>query len=49
MFGKVLKVMVLNDIECNYFDKVCNGSFIKVFRNCGFDIDKIIFEINDND
>ncbi len=32
-----------------YFHKACNGSLIKAFRNCGFDIDKIIFETNDND
>ena len=49
MSGKVLKVMVSNDIERNHFDKACNGSLIKAFRNCGFDIDKIIFETNDND
>ncbi|MGV1143304.1 hypothetical protein ACV56Z_03945 [Staphylococcus aureus] len=41
--------MVSNDIERNHFDKACNGSLIKAFRNCGFDIDKIIFETNDND
>ncbi len=38
--------MTLNVI---IFDKACNGSLIKAFRNCGFDIDKIIFETNDND
>lgn len=32
MSGNVLKVLVLNDIERNYFDKVCNGSLVKVFR-----------------
>ncbi len=46
---KDLEVMVSNDIEPNHFDKACNGSLIKAFINCGFDIDKIIFETNDND
>ncbi len=32
MSGKVLKVMVSNDIERNHFDKACNGSLIKAFK-----------------
>ncbi|EKU50482.1 PolC-type DNA polymerase III [Staphylococcus massiliensis] len=47
--GNVLKVMVSNDIERNHFDKVCNGSLVKAFQNCGFDIDKVIFETDDSD
>ncbi len=48
MSGKVLKVMVSNDIEPNHFDKACNGSLIKAFRNCGFDINNDL-STNDND
>ena len=44
MSGNVLKVLVSNDIERNHFDKACNGSLIKAFRQCGFEIDKVVFE-----
>ena len=33
MSGNVLKVMTSNDIERNHFDKVCNGSLVKLFVN----------------
>lgn len=48
MSGNVLKVMTSNDIERNHFDKVCNGSLVKAFQKCGFDIDKVIFETDDS-
>ena len=48
MSGNVLKVMTSNDIERNHFDKVCNGSLVKAFRKCGFDIDKVVFETDDS-
>ena len=48
MSGNVLKVMTSNDIERNHFDKVCNGSLVKAFRKCGFDIDKVVFEPDDS-
>ena len=48
MSGNVLKVMTWNDIERNHFDKVCNGSLVKAFQKCGFDIDKVIFETDDS-
>ena len=48
MSGNVLKVMISNDIERNHFDKVCNGSLVKAFQKCGFDIDKVIFETDDS-
>ena len=32
----------------NHFDKVCNGSLVKAFRKCGFDIDKVVFETDDS-
>lgn len=44
MSGNVLKVLVSNDIERNHFDKACNGSLVKAFRQCGFEIDKVVFE-----
>lgn len=44
MSGNVLKVMTSNDIERNHFDKVCNGSLVKAFRKCGFDIDKVVLK-----
>lgn len=44
MSGNVIKVLVSNDIERNHFDKACNGSLVKAFQKCGFNIDKIIFE-----
>ena len=53
MSGNVLKVLVSNDIERNHFDKACNGSLVKAFRQCGFEIDKVVFETdstnNDDD
>ncbi|MGX0915170.1 DNA polymerase III subunit alpha, Gram-positive type [Staphylococcus hominis] len=48
MSGNVLKIMTSNDIERNHFDKVCNGSLVKAFQKCGFDIDKVIFETDDS-
>lgn len=48
MSGNVLKVMTSNDVERNHFDKVCNGSLVKAFQKCGFDIDKVIFETDDS-
>lgn len=48
MSGNVLKVMTSNDIERNHFDKVCNGSLVKAFQKCGFDINKVIFETDDS-
>ena len=48
MSGNVLKVMTSNDIERNHFDKICNGSLVKAFQKCGFDIDKVIFETDDS-
>jgi DNA polymerase-3 subunit alpha (Gram-positive type) len=33
--------MTSNDIERNHFDKVCNGSLVKAFQKCGFDIDTL--------
>lgn len=48
MLGNVLKVMTSNDVERNHFDKVCNGSLVKAFQKCGFDIDKVIFETDDS-
>lgn len=44
MSGDVLKVMCQNDVERNHFDKACNGSLIKAYQQCGFDISGIIFE-----
>ena len=44
MSGNVLKVLVSNDIERNHFDKACNGSLIKAFRQCGFEIDKVVLK-----
>lgn len=44
MSGNIIKVLVSNDIERNHFDKACNGSLVKAFKQCGFDIDKVIFE-----
>ncbi|MCI2846834.1 PolC-type DNA polymerase III [Staphylococcus hominis] len=48
MSGNVLKIMTSNDIERNHFDKVCNGSLVKAFQKCGFDIYKVIFETDDS-
>ncbi|ANZ33520.1 PolC-type DNA polymerase III [Staphylococcus carnosus] len=48
MSGDVLKVMVSNDVERDYFHKACNGSLVKAYRQCGFDVNKIVFE-TDND
>ncbi|WP_108823658.1 PolC-type DNA polymerase III [Staphylococcus hominis] len=48
MSGNVLKIMTSNDIERNHFDKVCNGSLVKAFQKCGFDINKVIFETDDS-
>ena len=48
MSGNVLKIMTSNDIERNHFDKVCNGSLVRAFQKCGFDIDKVIFETDDS-
>ena len=48
MSGNVLKIMTSNDIERNHFYKVCNGSLVKAFQKCGFDIDKVIFETDDS-
>ena len=48
MSGNILKIMTSNDIERNHFDKVCNGSLVKAFQKCGFDIDKVIFETDDS-
>ncbi|KXA47420.1 DNA polymerase III, alpha subunit [Staphylococcus simulans] len=51
--GNVLKVMVSNDIERDYFHKACNGSLVKAYQQCGFDVNKIVFETDtsehDND
>ena len=44
MSGNVLKVLVSNDIERNHFDKACNGSLVKAFRQCGFEIDKVVLK-----
>lgn len=44
MSGDVLKVTCQNDIERDHFDKACNGSLVKAFQQCGFDISKIVFE-----
>ena len=44
MSGNVIKVLVSNDIERNHFDKGCNGSLVKAFQKCGFNIDKVVFE-----
>ena len=40
--------MVSNDVERDYFHKACNGSLVKAYRQCGFDVNKIVFE-TDND
>ncbi|RIL73234.1 PolC-type DNA polymerase III [Staphylococcus devriesei] len=48
MSGNVLKIMTSNDIERNHFDKVCNGSLVKAFQKCGFNIDKVVFETDDS-
>lgn len=47
--GNVLKVICQNDIERNHFDKVCNGSLVKAFKQCGFDINKVVFETDETD
>lgn len=44
MSGDVLKVMVSNDVERNHFDKVCNGSLVKAYQQCGFDINKVVLK-----
>ena len=44
MSGDVLKVTCQNDVERDHFDKACNGSLVKAFQQCGFDISKIVFE-----
>ncbi|MCS4486281.1 PolC-type DNA polymerase III [Staphylococcus americanisciuri] len=42
--GNVVKILVQNDVERNHFDKVCNGSLVKALKQCGFDVDKVVFE-----
>ncbi|KYH14661.1 PolC-type DNA polymerase III [Staphylococcus kloosii] len=48
MSGDVIKVVCQNDVEGNHFDKVCNGSLVKAFKQCGFNINKVIFETNND-
>ena len=45
MSGNVIKVLVSNDIERNHFDKACNGSLVKAFQKCGFNIDLSLIHI----
>ena len=49
MAGDTIKVVCNNDIERNHFDKSCNGSLVRAFQKCGFDISRVVFETDETD
>ncbi|WP_145467696.1 PolC-type DNA polymerase III [Staphylococcus pettenkoferi] len=49
MAGDTIKVVCNNDIERNHFDKSCNGSLVRAFQKCGFNISRVVFETDETD
>lgn len=47
--GDVLKFQVVNEIEQKHFEKSCNGKLMAAFKQAGFQLSQIIFEISDED
>lgn len=47
--GDVLKFQVVNEIEQKHFEKSCNGKLKAAFKQAGFQLSQIIFEVSDED
>ncbi|WP_414739351.1 PolC-type DNA polymerase III [Macrococcoides canis] len=46
--GDVLKFNVTNEIEKVHFEKNCNGTLLKAFKEVGFNVSRCVFEVSDN-
>jgi len=46
--GDILKFHVTNEIEKVHFEKNCNGTLLKAFKDVGFNVSRCIFEVSDN-
>ncbi|MGL6145457.1 MAG: PolC-type DNA polymerase III N-terminal domain-containing protein [Macrococcoides caseolyticum] len=46
--GDILKFRVTNEIEKVHFEKNCNDTLLKAFKDVGFNVSRCIFEVSDN-
>lgn len=46
--GDILKFHVTNEIEKVHFEKNCNDTLLKAFKDVGFNVSRCIFEVSDN-